>query len=107
MNNRLKSECLTHPLIPSQEGKLSNPSLGKVPEGRKGLIPGESARRTEGVNRDFNHKKSPKHKLWISILGGILISPLTGIFSLVNALPLSPGDRLEISIPNERYFGGV
>jgi hypothetical protein len=31
------SKHLTHPLIPSQEGKLRDPSLGKVPEGRKGL----------------------------------------------------------------------
>lgn len=38
---------------------------------------------------------------------GVLVNVTVGLWSHVSALPLSPGDRLEISIPNERYFAGV
>lgn len=33
---------------------------------------------------------------------GVLLSPLS-----LMALPLSPGDRINVSIPNEKYFAGV
>ena len=38
----------------------------------------------------------------LSTLGSILISLITASATL--ALPLSPGDRISVSIPNERYF---
>lgn len=53
-----------------------------------------------------SHQKS-RFQYWVFGLISVLVSQSGGIFSLVNALPLSPGDRLEISIPNERYFAGV
>lgn len=34
------------------------------------------------------------------LLSGLLVLPAT-------ALPLSPGDRIEVSIPNETYFARV
>lgn len=41
-------------------------------------------------------------KKWVLITSWLLFYPLN-----VLALPLSPGDRLEVSIPNETYFAGI
>ncbi|MEM9276441.1 MAG: polysaccharide biosynthesis/export family protein [Cyanobacteria bacterium P01_F01_bin.143] len=51
----------------------------------------------------FNYKESevPFNPCW-SFLGSILISLVTA--SSTMALPLSPGDRISVSIPNESYF---
>jgi len=58
------------------------------------------------MNRLLN-LKNPRDTIGIGSCLAMLISPLMGMFASVNALPLSPGDRLEISIPNEKYFAGV
>ncbi len=51
----------------------------------------------------FNYRKTEvKFSPGLSILGSIVISLITASSTL--ALPLSPGDRLAVSIPNEKYF---
>ena len=51
----------------------------------------------------FNYKDSEvKFNPCLSFLGAILISLVTT--SSTVALPLSPGDRISVSIPNEAYF---
>ena len=54
------------------------------------------------VNR---RKTERKYRSFLGILGATVISLITASSSL--ALPLSPGDRISVSIPNEKYFARI